>query len=154
VKIRCHGDLHLGQVLAVENDVVIIDFEGEPARPLAERRAKHCPLVDVAGMLRSFHYATGNALELMCRDRPADRERLTQPLERWQAERIGCFRTAYAAAAAGSPAYPEGDEQAEAVIQLFTLQKALYEIRYELRNRPQWVGIPIAGVSALLSQAD
>jgi len=154
VKTRCHGDLHLGQVLAVGNDVVIIDFEGEPARPLAERRAKQCPLVDVAGMVRSFHYAAGNTLELMCRDHPGERARLAEPLERWRTEVTGRFVSAYAAAAAGSPAYPESAQQAAAVIKLFALQKALYEIRYELRNRPQWTGIPIAGVQALLDSAD
>jgi maltose alpha-D-glucosyltransferase/alpha-amylase len=150
VKTRCHGDLHLGQVLVVENDVVLIDFEGEPARPLAERRAKQCPLADVAGMVRSFHYAAGNALELLARDHPAEQERLAEPIARWTLQMIQRFLTAYENAAEGSPSFPKSAQQARELIQLFTLQKALYEIRYELANRPSWVGIPVDGAVAFL----
>jgi maltose alpha-D-glucosyltransferase/alpha-amylase len=150
VKTRYHGDLHLGQVLAVENDVVVIDFEGEPARPVAERRAKHCPLLDVAGMVRSFDYAAGNALELVSRDHPAEWERLAVPLDRWRRQITERFLAAYREEAQGSVWYPASGQQAHDLIQLFALQKALYEIRYELHNRQQWVGIPVAGVLALL----
>jgi maltose alpha-D-glucosyltransferase/alpha-amylase len=153
VKTRCHGDLHLGQVLVVENDVVVIDFEGEPARPLDERRAKQCPLVDVAAMVRSFHYAAANALELMSRDQPAEQGRLAEPIARWSLEMTQRFLTAYEKAAAGSPSFPKSPQQARDLIQLFTLQKALYEIRYELANRPSWVGIPVDGVAAFLDSA-
>ncbi|MCU0835344.1 MAG: maltose alpha-D-glucosyltransferase [Chromatiaceae bacterium] len=150
VKTRYHGDLHLGQVLVVQNDVVVIDFEGEPARPLAERRVKHSPLLDAAGMVRSFDYAGRNALELVCRVRPSERERLAGPLARWSAAMVQRFLAAYREAAEGSAFYPEPGPQADDLIQLFALEKALYEIRYELDNRPAWVGIPIDGVAAML----
>jgi maltose alpha-D-glucosyltransferase/alpha-amylase len=150
VKTRIHGDLHLGQVLVVQNDVVVIDFEGEPARPLHERRAKHSPLVDVAGLLRSFDYAAASVRERMAGEHPTDAERLTEPLTRWRDEMTGRVLDAYRGAAAGSAVWPDSDEDAEGLIRLFTLQKALYEIRYELGNRPQWAAIPIEGTLALL----
>jgi maltose alpha-D-glucosyltransferase/alpha-amylase len=154
VKTRCHGDLHLGQVLVTENDIVVIDFEGEPARPLAERRAKQCPLVDVAGVVRSFHYAGGNALERLARDHPSDRERIAGPIARWRLQMIRRFLAAYEETASGSPSFPRDSQQAQDLIRLFTLQKALYEIRYELDNRPTWVGIPIQGVADFLDSPE
>jgi len=154
VKTRCHGDLHLGQVLVTENDIVVIDFEGEPARPLAERRAKQCPLVDVAGVVRSFHYAGGNALERLARDHPSDRERIAGPIARWRLQMIQRFLAAYEETASGSPSFPRDPKQAQDLIRLFTLQKALYEIRYELDNRPTWVGIPIQGVEDFLDSPE
>jgi len=150
VKTRIHGDLHLGQVLVVENDVVVIDFEGEPARPLPERRMKQCPLVDVAGLLRSFDYAAANLLARIGDEHPAESERLSGPVIEWRDAMTHRFLDAYREAAAGSPTWPAAEGNADHLIRLFTLQKALYEIRYELGNRPKWASIPIEGTLALL----
>jgi maltose alpha-D-glucosyltransferase/alpha-amylase len=153
VKTRYHGDFHLGQVLVVMNDVVLIDFEGEPARPLAERRAKHSPLVDVAGMVRSFDYAGYAALDRSACQRPEERARLEALTARWAREMTDVFLAGYREAAEGSPSYPASDEQADRLIDLFTLEKALYEVRYELGSRPEWVAIPVRGLLALLEDS-
>ena len=152
VKTRHHGDYHLGQVLVVGNDFQIIDFEGEPARPLAERRKKHSPLRDVAGMLRSFDYAIRSALMNLGAERADQLERL-EPWDRlWEERTRQAFLDGYREGAGGAISYPEDEEHARALIQLFTLEKALYEIRYELDNRPDWVGIPIKSVLDLLEE--
>ncbi len=150
-KIRCHGDLHLGQVLVTANDVVIIDFEGEPARPLEERRAKQCALLDVAGVIRSFDYAVETASQMAPREHPADPGLLSRPLERWRAAMTERFLAAYRQVAEGAPFVPTDAAQADALLRLFTVKKALYEIRYELSNRPDWVAIPIAAVLDLIA---
>lgn len=149
LKTRLHGDYHLGQVLVVENDFIIIDFEGEPARPLAERRQKHSPLKDVAGMLRSFSYALHSALQHVTAERPADREPLAPFARDWERRAGEAFLTGYVQGSQGAGIYPEPIETAWPLIALFTLEKGLYELRYELDNRPDWVGIPLAW---LLSQ--
>jgi maltose alpha-D-glucosyltransferase/alpha-amylase len=152
VKTRHHGDYHLGQVLVVSNDFQIIDFEGEPARPLAERRKKHSPLRDVAGMLRSFDYAIRSALMDLGAERADQLERLEPWVRLWEERTRRAFLDGYREGASGAISYPEGEEQARALIELFTLEKALYEIRYELDNRPDWVGIPIKSVLDLLEE--
>ncbi len=149
-KTRYHGDYHLGQVLMVENDFIIIDFEGEPARPLAERRAKHSPLRDVAGMLRSFNYAAEFALGESTAERPLDLPRLRPLAERWEQATRETFLKAYRTAVAGCPCYPADEGHAEALLGLFTLEKALYELRYELQNRPDWLDVPLTGLLAFL----
>ena len=154
VKTRHHGDYHLGQVLVVGNDFQIIDFEGEPARPLAERRRKHSPLRDVAGMLRSFNYAIRSALMNVVADRAEPLERLEPWITLWEERTRQAFLEGYAEGARGAASYPENEEHARALIELFTLEKALYEVRYELDNRPDWVGIPIRGVLDLLGVPD
>jgi maltose alpha-D-glucosyltransferase/alpha-amylase len=153
VKTRHHGDYHLGQVLVVGNDFQIIDFEGEPARPLAERRRKHSPLRDVAGMLRSFNYAARSALLTLGTERAEPLETLEPWIQRWEERTREAFLAGYAEGARGTPSYPENEEHARALIDLFTLEKALYEIRYELDNRPDWVGIPIRGILDLMGDA-
>jgi maltose alpha-D-glucosyltransferase/alpha-amylase len=152
VKTRYHGDFHLGQVLLTQNDFVFIDFEGEPARPLAERLHKHSPLRDVAGMLRSFNYVANAALVHVSADRPEDLARFELLLLDWETEVGHVFLAAYDEAVHSSEplatqASPRG------LIDLFLLEKALYEVRYELDNRPDWVGIPLLGILSLL-QAD
>jgi len=150
VKTRYHGDYHLGQVLVVKDDFVIIDFEGEPARSLAQRRGKHSPLKDVAGMLRSFNYAAHAALLHTATDRP---ELLTvlEPFTRdWEQRTNAAFLAGYAAAAQDCPAYPADPASARALIELFVLEKAFYELRYELDNRPDWVAVPLGGLSQML----
>jgi maltose alpha-D-glucosyltransferase/alpha-amylase len=147
LKSRCHGDYHLGQVLLARNDFVIIDFEGEPARPLEERRAKSSPLRDVAGMLRSFDYARATALRNVGRG-DGEHARLAALAADWLAAIRAAFLDAYdqtlRATGAGGLAGAAGDLAA-----LAELEKALYELRYELANRPPWAGIPLAGVRAL-----
>jgi maltose alpha-D-glucosyltransferase/alpha-amylase len=149
LKTRYHGDYHLGQVLLVRNDFVIIDFEGEPARPIAERRAKHSPLKDVAGMLRSFNYASNVALKRGTSERPEDRAQFAPLLRDWEQKTRDAFLLGYREGA--GTAYPE--EHAPQLVMLFTLEKALYELRYELNNRPDWADVPIGGVLDLAGQA-
>ena len=150
MKTRLHGDLHLGQVLITQNDFTFIDFEGEPARPLPERRIKHSPLRDVAGLLRSFDYAVFAALQPILKERPNDGVLLKPLAEDWQARAVKAFLAGYEDAAAHCASFPSRKEHARALIDLFTLEKALYELRYELENRPDWVSIPLAGLLGLL----
>ena len=152
-KTRFHGDLHLGQVLLVENDFVITDFEGEPARPVNERRAKSCVLRDVAGMLRSFNYAARSALRKLTADRPGDREVFAPLVAAWERGAREAFLTGYRAGVAGAACYPAGEDQARALTEFFTIEKALYEVRYELDNRPAWLDIPVAGLIELAGPA-
>jgi maltose alpha-D-glucosyltransferase/alpha-amylase len=151
VRSRYHGDYHLGQVLLVADDFVITDFEGEPARPVAERRAKHSPLRDVAGMLRSFDYAGMVALAQSTTERPADRLRLEPAVRAWEQETEAAFLEGYRAAIADAATYPADEEVRQHLLRLFLIEKCLYEIRYELNNRPAWVGIPVQGLLRLLA---
>jgi maltose alpha-D-glucosyltransferase/alpha-amylase len=149
-KIRCHGDYHLGQVLKTAESFVVIDFEGEPARPLEERRAKQSPLRDVAGMLRSFDYAVHAALAA----RPeAERARLRPALEAWERQAVRAFLGGYGLAAGKSRErlLPQSAEAARRACAAFELEKACYELRYELNNRPDWIAIPLAGIARLLA---
>lgn len=150
VKTRYHGDYHLGQVLVTGNDFQIIDFEGEPDRPLAERRRKHCPLRDVAGMLRSFNYASRAALADVSIERMDNLEYLSPWAAHWERRVRQEFLSGYEEGAAGSASYPDDPDTTRYLIDLFTLEKALYEVRYEIGNRPDWVGIPIRGILELL----
>jgi maltose alpha-D-glucosyltransferase/alpha-amylase len=147
--IRVHGDYHLGQVLLAKNDFIITDFEGEPARPLAERRHKHPPLKDVAGMLRSFDYTMYEALRRTTSDRPDLVPALVPIAQRWQAETAAAFLEAYRAAV-GAAATLQGASTAQSLLDFFVLEKALYELAYELDNRPDWVAIPLRGIAAAL----
>ncbi|MFL6622074.1 MAG: maltose alpha-D-glucosyltransferase [Sulfurifustis sp.] len=151
-KTRYHGDYHLGQVLVVQNDFLLTDFEGEPARPLAERRAKHSALRDVAGMSRSFNYAAYNALRRVTAERSEDYDTLERLARAWETAARERFLEGYRAAASGSAGWPDDPADAKALVDLFTLEKALYEIRYDLDNRPDWVEIPLRGVLALLPE--
>jgi maltose alpha-D-glucosyltransferase / alpha-amylase len=145
-KTRYHGDYHLGQVLLTTDDFVIVDFEGEPVRSLAERRAKHSPLRDVAGMLRSFSYAAAVALDRATIERPDDRARLLAPLTDWRTQAMAAFHRSYVATIRGTSSWPDDDRTATQLVRLFGLEKVLYELRYELANRPDWVRIPLAGL--------
>ncbi|MBC7945963.1 MAG: maltose alpha-D-glucosyltransferase, partial [Burkholderiales bacterium] len=144
MKTRHHGDFHLGQVLIAHNDVVIVDFEGEPARPLAQRRAKHSPLRDVAGMRRSLNYAANESVLRLAADRPRDRPLLIELAADWEKQAVASFLESY-----GGPPDAWADE-ARGLLDLFTFEKALYEVRYELANRPDWVRIPLTGIAELL----
>jgi maltose alpha-D-glucosyltransferase / alpha-amylase len=150
-RIRCHGDYHLGQVLVTEGDIVIIDFEGEPARSLAERRDKTSPLRDVAGMLRSFSYAALAALNAATRTRPEDLDRLTPWARFWETWVGAVFLRGYLSAVREAEIVPAKDEELETLLRAFVVDKALYELGYELNNRPDWVHIPLAGLQRLRS---
>ena len=148
-RTRIHGDLHLGQVLVCGSDVCIVDFEGEPLRPLKERRAKRSPMRDVAGMIRSFDYAAG----------VIERERKLAPGapgEARAADLLAAFRKQ--AEAAFLDAYGQGrgralDDAELDVVRAFAIEKAAYEIVYETNNRPDWVDIPLRGLANLLQRA-
>jgi maltose alpha-D-glucosyltransferase/alpha-amylase len=145
-RIRIHGDYHLGQVLRCGNDFVIIDFEGEPTRSVSERRIKRCPLRDVAGMLRSFHYAAMNDLvreQPLAEIRDIDRSRLRPWADQWTAWMSAKFLDGYLRTVSGSPFNPTNEEHLETLLQVYLLEKALYELEYELGHRPDWVRIPI-----------
>jgi maltose alpha-D-glucosyltransferase/alpha-amylase len=137
LKIRCHGDYHLGQVLLAKNDFRIIDFEGEPARPLAERRGKHSPLRDVAGMLRSFDYARWTALRAVTPG-PQDHDRLAALALEWRDAARRTFLEGYEEATRITGIYGSFPE-VRPLLELFELEKAFYELRYEINNRPGWV---------------
>jgi maltokinase len=140
--IRTHGDYHLGQTLWTKNDWVILDFEGEPARTLVERRRKRSPLRDVAGMLRSFAYAATAAELTRSADVAAD----------WEYRARERFLESYLETVEPT-LLPPGDAAIERLLAVFELEKAVYELRYELDNRPDWVGIPVAGIERLMQQA-
>src|SRR3954465_6048574 len=137
--IRTHGDLHLGQTMLSPRGWVVLDFEGEPARPLPERRLKRSPLRDVAGMLRSFSYATAGARLL----------RGHEPPEGWEERARERFLAGYFATV-DATLLPPGQQPTEQLLAVFELEKAVYELRYELNNRPDWVSIPVAGIVRLL----
>jgi trehalose synthase-fused probable maltokinase len=140
--IRHHGDLHLGQtMLSAADGWIVLDFEGEPARPLLERRRKRSPLRDVAGMLRSFAYAA-SASDLQ-RGRPAP--------EGWEERAREAFLAGYLEAV-DPVLLPPGEAPTRTLLSIFELEKAVYELRYELNNRPDWVGIPVAGIARLLEE--
>jgi maltose alpha-D-glucosyltransferase/alpha-amylase len=152
-RIRIHGDYHLGQVLRSRSDYVILDFEGEPARPLSERRAKQSPLKDVAGMLRSFSYAAYAGLHAFTQRRPPNNEADAHNLEAWtrlwQNTISTEFLHAYRQSIGANPNLVPQAPQAHILLNAYLLEKALYELLYELNNRPTWVRIPLAGILAL-----
>jgi maltose alpha-D-glucosyltransferase / alpha-amylase len=150
-KTRFHGDLHLGQVLVSGDDFYIIDFEGEPARPFAQRRTRHSPLRDVAGMLRSFDYAAWSALFEAGAGEPEKIRMLEQPALDWKREASGTFMQGYQTIIEGCSSCPADPETFARLLDLFILEKALYEIRYELANRPSWLRIPVEGIMSLLA---
>jgi maltose alpha-D-glucosyltransferase/alpha-amylase len=148
LKIRVHGDYHLGQVLLVRNDFVIVDFEGEPARPLTERREKESPLRDVAGMLRSFAYARRAALQRTTPQSAEDCARWEALLEVWEKSARETFVSVYDEVARAGHLY-KSFEEVRPLMQLFEIEKALYELRYELANRPDWVVIPLRALAVM-----
>ncbi|HUG13407.1 MAG TPA: maltose alpha-D-glucosyltransferase [Thermomicrobiales bacterium] len=153
MRIRHHGDYHLGQVLYTGRDFTIIDFEGEPARPITERRIKRSPLRDVAGMLRSFHYAAIAALfdqharGLITPDDAAG-YRWARYWHRWVS---AAFLRSYLDTAGASKLLPASREEQELMLGIYLLDKAVYELEYELNNRPAWVRIPLRGILDLMS---
>lgn len=155
-RLRIHGDYHLGQVLCSDGDFTIIDFEGEPARPLAERRMKHSPLQDVAGMLRSFHYAARQGTRDWLQQQGRDLDRLSDSEEwirfwrYWVASR---FMSAYLKTSGNGSFLPTSAHVTAALLNIYLLNKVIYELEYELNNRPNWVVIPLEGILEILSPA-
>jgi trehalose synthase-fused probable maltokinase len=157
-KIRIHGDYHLGQLLLAGESFVILDFEGEPARSLEQRRPKHCALKDVAGMLRSFDYAVHAGLFTATEAAPDDlgvAERLEPWAERWLASIREAFLDGYLAETwqAGVSFLPRDREALAAVLRVFELDKAIYEVSYEINNRPAWLRIPLEGLRRAVAPA-
>jgi maltose alpha-D-glucosyltransferase/alpha-amylase len=153
MRIRCHGDYHLGQVLYTGKDFVVIDFEGEPARPISERRIKRSPLRDVAGMLRSFHYAAYAALFAQQEGGLIRAEDLTflEPwVQFWHVWVNAFFLNAYLEVASQGNFLPRRAEELRVLLDIYLLEKAIYEVGYELNNRPHWVKIPLQGIEQVL----
>jgi maltose alpha-D-glucosyltransferase/alpha-amylase len=151
-RIRCHGDLHLGQVLHTGKDFILIDFEGEPARPLGERRIKRSPLRDVAGMLRSFDYVTYAALfrQLELGNLPPEQVTQFEPWTRlWYHGVSAAYLQAYLASVKSTALLPNSAPVLNALLNSHLLEKAVYEVGYELNNRPDWVKIPLQGILQL-----
>ena len=149
-KTRAHGDLHLGQILLSEDDFIITDFEGEPARPVAQRRRKHLAMRDVAGMLRSFDYARAVALDRTRTGRPDLEGVIEEALGQWYDLVSPAFLTGYAGAAGTAGGWLSDTTTAETLLRTFQIEKALYELRYELENRPAWAHVPLNGLLALV----
>jgi maltose alpha-D-glucosyltransferase/alpha-amylase len=154
-RTRNHGDYHLGQVLYTGKDYIIIDFEGEPARPLTERRIKRSPVRDIAGMLRSFHYAAFTSLfghlgSAMVR--PEDRASLEPWARLWNIWIGAAFLKSYLEHAMPGGFLPTNGDEFKILLSIYLLEKALYELAYELNNRPDWVKIPLIGILQLLEE--
>ena len=152
LRTRVHGDFHLGQVLVVQADAYLIDFEGEPARTMEQRRAKSCPIRDVAGLLRSFDYAAAAALPGRVAASTQASARRAEILERFRSDAERNFLAAYREVLAAAQ-YKWVDSAGEAaMLDLFLLEKAAYEIRYEAANRPTWLGIPLKGLHGIATR--
>jgi maltose alpha-D-glucosyltransferase/alpha-amylase len=148
-RTRIHGDYHLEQVLFTGSDYMIIDFEGEPVRPISERRIKRSPLRDVAGMLRSFQYAAYSALfsrTASTTTSPEEAARLRVWADYWTFWVSAAYLSGYLAAAAGAGFLPNARDQLETLLEIYVLEKAIYEINYEMNNRPNWLSIPLSGI--------
>ena len=151
VRIRCHGDYHLGQILYTGNDFIIIDFEGEPAKPLRARREKHPPFRDAAGMMRSFHYAAYAGLFGRGKNGRSTLA-LRSWADAWYVTMAGVFLRAYLNALSGSPLLPSDPAVTALLLETFLVEKALYEVAYELNNRPSWLPIPLTGIRQMIGQ--
>jgi maltose alpha-D-glucosyltransferase/alpha-amylase len=157
VKTRFHGDYHLGQLLRAADvqpgepgEWIVLDFEGEPARPLAERRAKHSPLRDVAGMLRSFNYAVRMALSQQENRTVTGSAPLEEWAAAWEREIRAQFLEGYREAAAGAPFLPADPTLLRQLLAVFEMEKAVYELGYEANNRPDWIWVPVEGIRAIM----
>jgi maltose alpha-D-glucosyltransferase/alpha-amylase len=152
LRIRVHGDLHLGQVLVIKGDAYLIDFEGEPARPLPERRGKHSPYKDVSGVLRSFDYAAAMTINVHNVDNTAHAQDARRRVgDRYLSEARQAFIHAYRLAAATLGHAWQDPDGEDAALALFGLEKAAYEVAYEAENRPGWLPVPLHGLYGLLS---
>jgi maltose alpha-D-glucosyltransferase/alpha-amylase len=152
LNIRHHGDLHLGQILIVKDDIFIIDFEGEPRRSLAERRRKAPAARDVAGLIRSIDYSATAALERALQATPDEHDKLAAALADWRDRAAASFLAAYRETMTHADLWPADPRAAERLLNFFLLEKAFYEIEYELAHRPDWLRVPLMGALRILSQ--
>lgn len=152
VKTRLHGDYHLGQILFTGKEVVILDFEGEPSKSYSERRIKRSPLRDVAGMIRSYHYAAYASLFLDHDLSESEVQTLMPFAEQWYHYMSGFFIKNYQLEVAGSHFIPTDEQDLKMMLETYLLEKAIYELNYELNNRPSWVVIPIRGITSILDR--
>jgi maltose alpha-D-glucosyltransferase/alpha-amylase len=146
---RVHGDFHLGQVLVTSGDATLIDFEGEPAKTMAQRRAKSCPMRDVAGLLRSFDYAAATGAGSRVAESEAAAQRRQQFVQEFRLSASRAFLEAYRAVLEAAPRAWVTPQTQQKLLDLFLLEKAAYEIRYEIANRPAWIGIPLGGMARI-----
>ena len=154
MKIRHHGDFHLGQMLIVKDDVVIIDFEGEPRRSLEDRRRKAPAARDVAGLIRSIDYSATAALERALKSAPDDEGKIAHALDGWRELSVTAFLIAYRQCLSGAKLWPPSLQDADRLLDFFLLEKAFYEIEYELAHRPDWLRVPLAGTWRILSRSE
>jgi maltose alpha-D-glucosyltransferase / alpha-amylase len=152
LNIRHHGDFHLGQMLIVKDDIFIIDFEGEPRRALADRRRKAPAARDVAGLIRSIDYSATAALQRALKVAPDEHGKLGAALAEWRDRSTAAFLTAYRATMTNSRLWPEDPGAAARMLDFFLLEKAFYEVEYELAHRPEWLRVPLTGMLRILSQ--
>jgi maltose alpha-D-glucosyltransferase/alpha-amylase len=152
LNIRHHGDLHLGQLLIVKDDIFIIDFEGEPRRPIAERRRKAPAARDVAGLIRSIDYSATAAYERALEVGPDDQNRLAGALAEWRDRATDAFLASYRETTTNQRFWPADPTASDQILNFFLLEKALYEVEYELSHRPDWLRVPLTGVIRILSQ--
>jgi maltose alpha-D-glucosyltransferase / alpha-amylase len=152
LKIRHHGDFHLGQMLIVRDDIFIIDFEGEPRRSLDERRRKGPAARDVAGLIRSIDYSATAALERALKIAPDEHGRLAAALDGWRDRATAAFLDAYRGTMMDARLWPRDPHAARQMLNFFLLEKVFYEIEYELAYRPEWLRVPLAGALRILSQ--
>jgi maltose alpha-D-glucosyltransferase/alpha-amylase len=152
LNIRHHGDFHLGQMLIVKDDIFIIDFEGEPRRPLPERRRRAPAARDVAGLIRSIDYSATAALERALKVAPDEQGKLGAALAEWRDRAAAAFLDTYREIMTNQRLWPADPYAAEQMLNFFLLEKALYEIEYELAHRPEWLRVPLTGVLRILSQ--
>ncbi len=153
MKIRHHGDFHLGQMLIAKDDVSIIDFEGEPRRSIEDRRRKGPAARDVAGLMRSIDYSTTAALERALKSAPYEHGRLVHALEDWREHSVAAFLSAYRSSLSDTRLWPQSLDAADRLLDFFLLEKAFYEIEYELAHRPDWLRVPLAGTWRILSRS-
>jgi maltose alpha-D-glucosyltransferase/alpha-amylase len=154
VKIRHHGDFHLGQMLIVKDDVAIIDFEGEPQRSVEERRRKASAARDIAGFMRSIDYSATAALDRMGQVPPEEVARLRPALDNWRDTATDAFLAAYRETVGDHRLLPTKAANADRLLRFFLLEKALYEIEYELANRPAWLHVPLTGALRVLQRPE
>ena len=154
MKIRHHGDFHLGQMLMVKDDVYIIDFEGEPRRKLEERRQKAPAARDLAGLIRSLDYSATAALERATRHTPDDNNKLARAIHNWRTRSTEGVLAAYRAAMTDARLWPAEQRDADRLLDFFLLEKGFYEIEYEIAHRPDWLRVPLAGTVRILSRSE
>jgi maltose alpha-D-glucosyltransferase/alpha-amylase len=154
LKIRHHGDFHLGQMLVVKDDVFIIDFEGEPRRNIEDRRRKAPAARDVAGLIRSIDYSATAALERALKSAPDEQGKIARALDGWRERSADAFLSAYRQSLHATGLWPSSQQEASRLLDFFLLEKAFYEIEYELAHRPDWLRVPLAGTLQILAHSE